>query len=399
MSSSQNLTEYKATFKCPHSASGGHHIHAMSKDELGTDQLTDDESFVDWSSEDSGDEAEGWSSEKVSSCVSQEELNALKGCVSRRRRLFSPRSYQAASLSTASVFQELPHPALKSKRRTAGRRNASSNRRSSLYEHKRVQDSNSIALPSATASGVPDSVSVQFGRAGYECQTVRESNSKPVQHRHGGLNITAMSKSDFDIDVQKPDRRMGDANQCLALSYSIPGELNSSSLRFQDSTFSALNVPSCEQCTCRNHKSLYNSWSRQQLYQSKQLGAYSDSCKRKMACSHCSPQNTPQFTPLSSPNRSPQLQRAKSHQVPSVRQFSRLKGRGDAVLKPYIPSSYDLGSTFSISSNRSMSSTSSVLCGRPHISYSPGVDGQTFKNRTEVSIGIFNVPFLIVVVV
>ena len=355
----------------------------MSEDQ-GRDP-TEVESFVEWSSDDTDDEAVGLSTDKTSSCVSQEELNALKGCVSRRRRLFSPRSFQAASRSpsTALVFKELPHPAYKFKHRTASMRSMSYNSRSSNED----KDSNPNSA-SSTVSGIPDSVSVQFGCAGYECETVCESNTKQMHHRHGGLNITAISKSDFSIDVGKTDRRMSDTDRrCLAMSYSIPGELNSSSLRFQDSTFSSLKVHTCEQCARRNqsipHKSLCNSWPRQQLYKKSQPGTYSDICRRKMVCSHSSPQNTPQRTPLSSPHRSPQL-RAKSHQVPSVHQYSKFRGRGEAVIKSYLPNSYELGSTFSISSNHSLSNTSSVLCGRPHISYSPGVDGQTFKSRTDV---------------
>ena len=247
-------------------------------------------------------------------------------------------------------------------------------------------------------NSVPDSVSVQFGSAGYECETVRES--KQLQQRHSGLDITAISRSDCNIHLQKPDNdTKSQWLTSIPLSCSIPGGLNSSNQL--NNTSPRLNVSSLGQGLSQPQnwgftpyhtldKKLCNSWPRHQLFQNRQQGlVHSNFHKGKVAhmSPQCSPKHTPYHTPLSSPHRSPQLLRTKcsmSQQTPYVPHPPIIRER-EVLMKPYIPSSYELGSTFSISSRHSVSNPSSSLCGRPHISYSTGVDGQIFKDKTEVS--------------
>lgn len=350
---------------------------------------------------DDTDDGKEWTGKISSSSLSQEELSALKGCVTKRRTLFSPRSSSFASFMT---FPELPYCHSKlgglSKAHDYCDKDTQHIYHGSLeYDHLEEFDRNLLSS-SVTNSVVPNSVSVQFGYAGYECEAICESNSKQPRQKHIGLNITAMSKSDCNIDLQKFDQKCKDSDcQCLPLSSSIPGELNSSGLRSQRSIgLAGLNVHSLEQGLCHhrndnsaqsNNKTLCNSWPRQYLFQKKQLKTctHNNSCKKIGTCSRCSPKHTPQLSPLTSPIQSPQILRTKrpmSHQGSCIPQCSTII-RKDLQSNSCLPSPFELGSTVSISSYHSVSNPSLTNGCRPHISYNAGVDGQIFKDKSEVS--------------
>ena len=332
--------------------------------------------FVEWSPYDAENECVF---KQTSNYVSQEELLALKGCVTRRRALFSPKSSNKGSFT----LQQLPCSTSVS----GGLSKASwencqhSQHQSSKCDHEELEPR---LHPSATSKNVPDSVSVQFGCAGYECETVRSSsNSKQPQPRRRGLNVTAISKSDCNINMQKAGPQ---SYSVTSRCFSIPGELNSSNLSYHQGFIFPEKVYSLEQNLSQpqngsiyrqKHKKLCNSWPRQQLFQKKSVGGpvYS---KREVMCSQCSPKHVSRPVPLTSPTQSPQTFSSVALEGPRIPQLPAIKGR-EMVLKPYLPSSCEIGSTFSISSHHSVSPA------RPHISYNTGVDGQVFKDRTEVS--------------
>ena len=328
-------------------------------------------------------------SEKMTDHVSQ-ELGSSRGCVTK------------SSQEDSSVkLQELPYV---SSMFGSLNMNSDHDKQYALESHPDSFESDCLEqldsnlLSSVVSSKVvPNSVSVQFGSAGYECEAVCESFSNHLQHKHSGLNISARSKSD-----QKLDQKNGDpCCRCLAdipLSCSIPEELNSSSpelnyscLKSQHSTGSRrLKDHSFEQGLFWSHNQSLsqvnetNSWPRQQLFQKKNLGTsiYSNLCKYKHF--QCSPRYSPHLTPQSSPDRSPQLKRTKNSVSHQGLLFPTVRGKDKP--NPFLLSSYKVhvGSTFSIASQHSVSNPSSSLCDRPHISYSSGVDGQVFKDKTGV---------------
>ena len=345
---------------------------AVDVSKEGSDTM-DIESFVEWSSDDTDNEEDGCV-KQTSNCVSHEELSALKGCVTRRRALFSPKSFNEVP---SFKFQELPYCASESQGLSKASRKEAPHKQ---LHSDRLQEFELNPCASTVSDSVPDSVSVQFGDAGYECETVCESNSRPAQQRQRGLNITAISKSDCNIDVQKPGQKTYDFSH-RSLSCSIPGELNSSSLRFPQNLNTPGKVYSFEQGLSQSengrfsNKTLCNSWPRQQIFQC---------CNRKVMRCQCSPKHASHIMHSANCNQSPpsiQTGNSLAHQGPYTPPATTIRGR-DMLIKPYFPSSCELGSTFSISSHHSLSNPSSA---RPHISYSTGVDGQVFKDRTEVS--------------
>lgn len=334
-------------------------------------------SFVNWSSDDADNEENGYVIKQTSKYVSHEELRALKGCVTRRRAMFSPKSSNEGRCFT---LQELPYRTCVSESLSKTNRENSQHNQCHSSEYD-VGEFEPNLHPSAISENVPDSISVQFGCAGYECETVCESSSKQLQHRQRGLNVTAISKSDCNLNVQKSCPQSYDvSSRCV----SIPGELNSSSLKYQQGFIFPDKIYSLEQSLSqpqngsiygRKHETLCNSWPRQQLYQTTPVGGSVNS-KRKVVCSQCSPKHVSHLVPLASQN--PQTFNSVAFQGPHI---PVMKGR-EMIIKPYLPCSCELGSTFSISSHHSVSNSSPA---RPHISYNTGVDGQIFKDRTEVS--------------
>ena len=328
----------------------------------------DIDSSTEWSSDGTDDDESRWTNIKQtasSSYVSHEELSALKGCVTRRRALFSPKSsWEASSLTLPAPTPELPCFDFERK----------------PHHHSECDHLKDNLLTTSVSNPVPDSVSVQFDSACYDSETVCESTSKRHQRRHTGLNVAAISRSECNIDGKSIDAN----RQCLAdtlLSCSIPGELNvSSSQREERSRF-----PDLEEDLHHPHswglplihaknKSLYSSWPCRQFCQC---------TKGKSTSSLCSVKRTPHLTTSSAPYQITPLLQTK--QRPFYPHFLSNRGNPCMGMIPSFSSSLDVGSTLSVSSCHSTSDPSLSLNGRQHISYSTGVDGQVFKDKTEVS--------------
>lgn len=288
---------------------------------------------------------------RTSSFVSHEELRALTGCVTRGRMLFSPKSYQDESPSVLQVVS------------------AST---SDVSRDMRDCDDHKESPPLSRApNSIPDSVSVQFDSACYDSETVCESSLKERQLNCTGLNVAAVSKSISECNI---NTKSTDSNrQCFvgSLSSSIPGELNTCKPQFKHRG----RLPGLEHgspdpsvefpLSHAKDKSLHSSWPCHHFYHSKEENSTSALCS-------CSAKHIPHLT---TPHQVTQLLRPKQHSYNPMFQ-------GSMGVKPTLSS---LASTLSVSSCHSASDPSLSVCDRPHISYSTGVDGQVFKDKTEVS--------------
>ncbi len=251
--------------------------------------------------------------EKPSSYVSQEELNALKGCVMRRRAVFSP---SPSSSPLHSYVQNSHHTPTRTSSLPCGRRrlmkadDISHVRQGSLeYDHLKDFD------PCESAS-IPDSVSVQFRFLdGNDSEGHTECMHR---HTHSTLSI----------------KRHG------------TGELKSEDIK-----------------NCSDECS---SWPR-----------------NKVMCSHIntelceSKKSVDIFSPL--------VKRSNSNHSPHHTKYnSPLLSKHPTYLHE---SNIDWLKTSDTGSNHSLYSqgtTVSSLADRPHRSYSKGIDGYHFKNRTKV---------------
>jgi hypothetical protein len=292
---------------------------------------------------------------RTSGSVSHEELRALTGCVTRGRVLFSPKSFletsspvlQATSASTSSSSR-LPHH--------------------HHYAGSLKYDNHKGNPPISSASNsIPDSVSVQFDCACYDSETICQSL---VEHQQSytGLNIAAISESNIDVKSTDSNRqRMVD----FPLSCSIPGELNTCnahSTKFpglkNDSTDQSLEFSLCH----AKEKFLHSSWPCHHFCHNKEENSTS-------ALHSCSAKHVAHVT---TPHQVARLLLAKQHSyLPTF--------QGNIGMTSSLSSSLEVASALSISSYRSVSDSALSLSDRQHLSYSTGVDGQAFKDKTEVS--------------
>lgn len=315
------------------------------------------------------DSFEGWISDgtddktgctKTVTSVSHEELRALRGCVTRGRVLFSPKLSQETSPSVLQVlsastsdfsreFEKIPHVSL---------------------ECDKLDGNPPIA---DTSNSIPDSVSVQFDCTCYDSETICEPLLKEHQVGYTGLNVAAISTSECNIDKKSTDSH----RQCLIdvpLSCSIPGELNTCNAQFEHRARSpglehgfpdqSLEFP----LSHAKDNSLHSSWPCRHFCHSKE-----EYCAT--ALSSCSAKHVPLLT---IPHQVTQLPLPKQHSYHPIFQ-------GGIGVKSSLSSSVDIASTLSVSSCHSVSDPTLSLSDRPHISYSNGVDGQVFKDKTEVS--------------
>lgn len=282
--------------------------------------------------------------EKASSYVSQEELNALKGCVMRRRAVFSP---SPSSSPVHSFVHKQPQPpnftnSLPTRGRQSTKNNDASHIRQSSLEYDHLQDFD----PCVNTRKMTDSVSVQFRLQGYP-----ESNDV----------VTSCAHQD-SLDLRHN-----------TLTHSIPDRLDSS----RQVNGSQCLHQSCHQyhsCSCDLHltgrchcSGTCNSWPRNQLsteniqkepvLESRSSNAFPTSNSNRIQL---------HYSPFHSKYNSPVLSK---HQVYSCEgSLSGLK-------------TYETGSNYSL---YSQTTTVSSLADRQHCSYSTGVDGNLFKDRTEV---------------
>ena len=311
-----------------------------------------------------------WLQEKPNCYVSQEELDALKGCVTRRRAVFSPspssspvHSYvhqRRTSQLTPSHTNSLP---VRRKGAVVTKKINHVHQGSFEYDHLKDYD------PSMSVGNIPDSVSVQF----------RLQSNDDGNQCNNGIHQQNTKNYGFDTDI--------------SLSYSIPERLNSAvyySGRHSDSR-SVDNSQCISQCShsCAFHSLQRNECNHSDMY-------------------HNWPQ---QKEPVSSIRN---IRRALSAQV-NVNSYSPPSGRSNPVLQHYRNSPF-LGKfsssllskqqqtpsdgnfhctrTKESGSNNSLYSQTTSLTERPHRSYSKGVDGNVFKDQTEV---IFKLILLLIV--
>ena len=297
---------------------------------------------------------------RTSSSVSHEELRALTGCVTRGRVLFSPKSFQETSPSVLQVvsastsdFSRIPH---------------CHDCTSSLECDKHKGNPPISCAPNS----IPDSVSVQFDCTCYDSETVCESL---VEHQRSsaGLSTSAVSESECNIDIKSTDFN----RQCMVdvpLSCSIPGELNTCKAHRAEFPGLEHGLPdqSLEFPLSRvKEKSLHSSWPCHHFCHSHEEN--STSALRSYSAKH--------VAHGTAPHQVARLLLAKQHSyLPTF--------QGNIGMKSSLSNSVEVASALSISSCHSASDPALSLSERPHISYGTGVDGQVFKDKTEVSLKI-----------
>lgn len=315
--------------------------HSHSGGSSGPNSLSNDEQ--------SGQLGIGHSSLEPSRYVSQEELDALKGCVMRRRALFSPSP--SSSPVHSYVHQQYNSPQLTNSLPLRGRHIAdeASHVRQGSLEYDHLKDFNPY-IPVTTT----DSVSVQFNLQGddnkEECGGGDGSNLCEVysQHslitrRHAAGNKKSTLKS-CDNELCN-DKRICECGLTL----------HSSQSKYQNPQISA----SCDilQRVESYTTDASNSWPRKGLYTIATPGteAKTITLLDKSKCKQL------QQSPFHSKYNSPLL-------------LNRPCEEGMKTC--------DIGSSYSL---YSQTTTVSSLTDRQHCSYSEGVDGTLFKDRTNVS--------------
>lgn len=368
--------------------------------------------------------------------VSREELDAMRGCVSRRRALFSPspssspkhssaietpvRSFSNKGLETRVLQKIMPNEKV-------GRcnslplphvqqiSNAANHLRQQSFEYDHLEDY-STENPNVTLTSkkvVPDSVSVQFGPAGYEskavCETDQSGTCNPEKEK-SQLRVTATSHvyaSTNDINKYsnyKKDKDQIFRNTLLPISHSIPGRLDSSSLSCKHLTEQC---GICQCCLCGSSRNVMdpaisrtyhsdfqsqysacNSWPRSQICSTVRVNARKHAANGVVPKTRNSIQSlhqkcSPFCSPHQSPRHGPYVARIKSSKF-NLKENEITEASNLLLCKNLT----ELGSSHSVCSchsYQSVSTTNSSWCDHPHVMNMKGVEGQQFKDRSDVS--------------
>lgn len=293
--------------------------------------------------------------EKASRYVSQEELDALKGCVMKRRAMFSP-SPSSSSPVHPHVQQFKPHnsPILTNSQPARGKQRLRANeevlhvRQSSLeYDHLDPMD------PYISIGNTTDSVSVQFRLQ--ECGE-NHSNSSGGSCHHNSIGIKAHENPNNGSTLtcsipEKPDDHLHTRDHTWKLNQSkhlISCSFDQNSL--QGSSGSV--------CNRNDHECLVKG-SDELLQDGKSV----DVSSPLLGKLNHRQQQLPYYSPLHS-KYSPLLPKHPIYPF----EGSSLK-------------TCDTGSNYSL---YSQATTASSLTDRLHCSYSKGVDGNLFKERVDV---------------
>ncbi len=291
--------------------------------------------------------------EKASRYVSQEELNALKGCVMRRRAVFSPSPASSPVHSFVHKKQSSqPSPSFTNSLPIRGRQllkddEASHVRQSSLeYDHLKDFD------PVVDNSKMADSVSVQF-----RLQGCAESNKFGARQDSLGLKHGTVIKKTF-LHHSIPER----LDCCAHLGSNGHGFYQLS----HHNSFDLQSLQETGRCCCNACNWPQNDLSTEAITnepvtENKPLNALPPFIGKS---SHVQLLHSP----FHSKYNSPVLSR---HQVYPC----------EGSMK-----TCDAGSNYSL---YSQTTTVSSLTDRQHCSYSKGVDGNLFKDRTEVITYLF----------
>lgn len=299
------------------------------------------------SSGDEGGRFGNRSLEKPSLYVSQEELDALKGCVTRRRAVFSPSP--SSSPVHSYVHQQSPKASISMP--VGGKhlllQDEVSHERQGSFEYDHLKDYDPC-IPVGTTT---DSVSVQFRLQGCdesgECGSVRKifpKNSVAVKRcaiadKELSLGLSPPEQPDFNVYLTHQDGRRYKSTDRSQSKCQNPGSCDLQLVQ---------EVERCgaDICNC-------NSWPRNEV-------RLPDS-------------ETKAASPLLEIAKFTQQNPFKYHSPLPKRQVYSHEGNMRTC---------DAGSNFSL---YSQTTTVSSLADRQHCSYSKGVDGTLFKDRTDVS--------------
>ena len=327
-----------------------------------------DDSCLDSSSDDGSNTFidNNWLQEIPSRYVSQEELDALKGCVMRRRAVFSPSPSSSPVHSYIHQKQDIHQSTPVSTHslplgwKTQRIVDEGSHIRQGSFEYDHLKDFD----PYESTVNIPNSVSVQFKFQGYEEKEVY----------NGGTHDTCKHTT---------DRRNSTAGNDTILSFSIPERLNldcrdnstacQCSYRLADNSHHknrgtlrsySYGLQSLQEIE-KHHSGACNSWPRNEL------------CMMKGSNGKFKQER---YVDVFSPMDMRSSSYVNQHYSPLHVKYS----------SPFFPKrqihggmkTSESGSNFSI---YSQTTTASSLADRPHCSYSKGVDGNLFKDRTAVS--------------
>lgn len=302
---------------------------------------------VDSSGEDYGDGCSlgrRQSLEKASRYVSQEELDALKGCVTRRRAMFSP----SPSSSPVHPYVQLKQSPSHTNSLPAGGKyrfraeEAKHVRQSSLeYDHLKDFD------PHEPVTNIADSVSVQFRLQGNE-----ESAGGNGVAVHNGFNKDSPLSYRKVVQEKCDSDGHEDEGACASVNTSKSKHVHACSCDLRSSQ----ETDGCGSGVCNN------SWPRGEVFLIKgateplKEGRVMDTSSLWSGLSNLFQHPSPLHSKFNSP--------LLLHQVHG---FSSLK-------------TCDTGSSYSLYSQTTTASD------RQHCSYSKGVDGNLFKERADVSL-------------
>lgn len=361
-------------------------------------------------------------------CVSKEELEALKGCVTQRRALFSPNQLEPPS----SFFSNHTIPKEKSDlsvrepylfMQTVPKKNSAVQSQvedkilttnSDQYRFQPNQESLVFEpLESCFRSSVvPDSVSVQFKAKSYDCVMVCQTENLGVDddtsHHFATLKGESSLLADDGQCVDEgrsyslsSKSAVGKFNSGIHCSSSIPGRLNSPNLQlplssrsqFGQCRHSRENICKCQKLLSSpvfNVKNLYrytglqpspssqatcNSWPRSRIFPETEVKLkYKDN------------QDTTHDENINSVKK---LHQSYDNQSP-IQPYTYSSECTDAIpLSRYgLAGGHSFGSTNSMHSLQSHSSSVtnfSSCADRPHFSNGKGVEGMEFKDKSEVS--------------
>lgn len=281
--------------------------------------------------------------------VSQEELDALKGCVTRRRAVFSPspssspvsnvhRTYQLRSLGHSNSLPVC--------RKRAIQDSEANHTRQGSFEYDHLTDFD----PCTTSTGnISDSVSVQFRLQGAERSRVYHG-AAAQSSRAANNRTTIKRRTSFSCSIPEflnSEAHFGSsACRVKYASSSIPC-MESHAVEHNCSMDTPAVLP-CDHSVSRN-----NSGTTRQ-----------DNTTDTFSCPVARSNSTQHYSPYHTKFNSPLL---------SKRQYD------DSVFS--LKTCDHAGSNFSL---YSQTTTVSSLNDRPHCSYSKGVDCNLFKDRTDV---------------
>lgn len=383
----------------------------LSDQELDIGEWSSDESTCE---EDTVLQDSSWLHEQSSGYVSRVELNALKGCVMKRRALFSPNSAAAlvyqCSLPDGPPDEALPEPSEK--------------HRHDSVEYDHLVDFKQLGAQ-LSASQDSCSVSVMFGSAGYDCKAIHRPGTPTSSHKstaQQGLEVTACycirhSSTSALSDLARLECKPLPSSQSIPSCLHTRDQVQQPKREFvcpilplqpQKPVDSSGNAPSQVSNHTKPTNDSSNSWPRNRAYSVAHNNSkmFEVSSLRKVhrpnmhshSRSHSlvrpsHQQYSHHRSPFPSPQHSPLTARRKCSTA------STDVARTDMGLESSSFSLYgrtnELGSTVSVRSSASHQSVSTLASSswcdnRSHSTFVNGVEGRLFKERTDMLMSWFS---------